>query len=109
LTLSGALGGTPRFLPLEQLTDFRSARSAADQFSAAATLYHLITGGYIYEADSYDELFRRMLTEDPVPVLRRRPDLPSGLAPVIHRALARRPEDRFPDVGTLAVALTPFA
>ena len=37
------------------------------------------------------------------------PEVPEPLAAVIHRALARRPADRFPDVHALAKALKPFA
>lgn len=44
-------------------------------------------------------------TEDPVPLRDRRPD---GLA-AVHRALAREPAARFPDVAALRAALVPFA
>jgi hypothetical protein len=44
-----------------------------------------------------------------VPIRSRRPDLPEALAEAVHRALARRPEDRFADVGELRQALLPFA
>ncbi|MFO0587835.1 MAG: hypothetical protein U0441_09865, partial [Polyangiaceae bacterium] len=38
----------------------------------------------------------------------RRPDVPEALDAVIVRCLALRPEDRYPDVGALALALAPF-
>jgi hypothetical protein len=49
-----------------------------------------------------------VLTSDPVPLQQRRPESPEGLA-AVQRALARRPEDRFPDVERLREALLPFA
>ena len=109
LTMSGSAGGTPRFMPPEQVTDFRGVRPAADQYSAAATLYHLLTGAFIFDGTGTQELFRKMLTEDPVPLRSRRPDVSPALATVVHRALARRPEERFADVATLARSLLPFA
>jgi hypothetical protein len=49
-----------------------------------------------------------VLLEDPVPLTVRRPELPEGLAETVHRALARRPEDRFSHVAAFARALGPF-
>ena len=109
LTMSGSAGGTPRFMPPEQVTDFRGVRPAADQYSAAATLYHLLTGAYIFDGTDTRELFRKMLTEEPVPLRSRRADLPPALADVVHRALARQPERRFADVAAFGRALLPFA
>ena len=109
LTMSGSAGGTPRFMPPEQVTDFRGVRPAADQYSAAATLYHLLTGAFIFDGTGTQELFRKMLTEDPVPLRSRRPDVSPALATVVHRALARRPEERFADVAAFARSLLPFA
>jgi serine/threonine-protein kinase len=49
-----------------------------------------------------------ILQDDPVPVRKRRPDLPAGLAEAVDRGLAREPGDRFPDVKALRQALLPF-
>jgi serine/threonine-protein kinase len=68
-----------------------------------------LTRKFVHEAATEAELFRRLLTEPPVPLRSRRPDVPAALEQVVHRALARRPEDRFPDVRALARALQPFA
>jgi serine/threonine-protein kinase len=109
LTLSGIAGGTPSFMPPEQITDFHSVRPAADQYSAAATLYYLVTGRHTYDGDTPSELFRKKLTEDPIPLESRRHDLPRELATAIHRALARRPNERFSNVAAFGQALRPFA
>ena len=109
LTLSGSAAGTPQFMPPEQVTDFRGAKPAADLYSAAATLYHLLTGKYIYDSERMADLFRQILLENPVPLRSRRPELPAGLEAVVHRALARLPADRYADAGAFARALQPFA
>ena len=49
LTMTGSSGGTPSFMPPEQVTDFRSVKPAADQYGAAATLYHLLTNRPLYD------------------------------------------------------------
>ena len=93
----------------EQVTDFRFVRPAADQYSAAATLYHLLTGQYVHDGKGTADLFRKILLDEPVPLRSRRPELPEGLAAVVHQALARRPEKRFADAAAFATALGPFA
>jgi hypothetical protein len=52
---------------------------------------------------------RLHLTEEPIPVEERAPALPPGLAAVIRTAMARDPDQRFPDAATLAAALRRFA
>jgi serine/threonine-protein kinase len=106
LTAEGDVGGTPSFMPPEQVTNYREARPPVDQYAAAATLYHLLTGQHAHDLSGpLPPRVRKLLEEDPVPIRSRRPDLPEGLAAVIHRAMARDPERRFPDVRALRRAL----
>jgi serine/threonine-protein kinase len=109
LTLQGEVGGTLRFMPPEQITNFRDVKPAADQYSAAATLYNLLTDRFLFDLrETGPAALAVILTEDPVPVTARRRDLPAGLVEAIHRATAREADDRFPDVRTFREALLPF-
>ncbi|HEX5272353.1 MAG TPA: FHA domain-containing serine/threonine-protein kinase, partial [Gemmataceae bacterium] len=109
LTMQGEVGGTLAFMPPEQVTNFREVRPAADQYSAAATLYNLLTGRFLYDfREPGPAALATILTEDPVPIEKRRDDLPAGLAAAVHRAVARDPADRFPDVAAFRAALMPF-
>ncbi len=109
LTMQGDVGGTLAFMPPEQITHFRLAKPPADQYSAAAMLYNLLTGQapFDFEDPSVQPL-TRILEEEPTPIRRRRPDLPEGLAAVIHRALGKDPAERFPDALSFRAALKPF-
>jgi serine/threonine-protein kinase len=110
LTVTREMGGTPAFMAPEQVLNFREAQPTADQYGAAATLYNLLTGKYVYDLPGMVlEALAVMLHDDPVPLRARRGDLPAGLADVIHRALAREPADRFPDVKAMRQALRRFA
>ena len=110
LTLTGSAGGTPPFMPPEQVLDMRGVKPPADQYSVAATLYWLLAGTHVYPpSGSVEELFGRILQTDPVPLTDHRPDLPAGLVTAIHRALARDVAARFPDCRSFAVALRSFA
>jgi serine/threonine-protein kinase len=110
LTMTGEIGGTIAFIAPEQITQYREARPPADQYAAAATLYNLLTGQYVYDLPR--ELSKQLgliLNDDPIPIRKRRADLPAALAAIIHKALARDPADRHADVKAFLAALTPFA
>ena len=103
-------GGTAPFMAPEQINDLRGTKPSADQYSAAATLYNFLTDQFIYDFPSkLHAKIMKILLEDPVPIHTRRPDLPAGLAAVIHRALARDPQARYPNVREMRRALLPFA
>jgi hypothetical protein len=109
LTITGDIQGTPAFMPPEQITRYRDVLPTSDLYSAGATLYYLLTRKYVYDFPKRVELrLLKILEEDPVPIRSRRADLPGSLADIIDRCLAREPEDRFPDAGSLREALDPF-
>jgi serine/threonine-protein kinase len=51
----------------------------------------------------------QIVTAEPVPITERKPDVPAELAAVIHKALSREPEDRYPDVLAFRRELKRFA
>lgn len=98
LTMIGDIGGSIPYMPPEQITDYRSARPAADQYAAAATLYRLLTGRYAFEfgkGPSHERL-AKILCDEPVPIHKRRPGISRSLAAAIHRAMEKDPAKRFP-------------
>jgi serine/threonine-protein kinase len=110
LTALTVLGDAAAFTPPERITAFRDCKPSADQYSSGATLYYLLASSSPYDLPKkVIKQLMMVLLEDPIPILHRRPDLPVGLAEIIHRSLARHPEDRFPDVWTMRAALTEFA
>jgi eukaryotic-like serine/threonine-protein kinase len=111
LTRTGQQMGTPVYMPREQVLDFRTVSPAGDQYSAAATLYHLLTGQLLYDGiKSLTDVFLGLLEERPaVRIEQRRPDLPSELAAAVHRALQHRPEERFSGVVEFRQVLLPFS
>ena len=110
LTFQGEVGGTPAYMAPEQVTHYRDVKPAADQYSTAATLYHLLTG--CYPLDLPKDVGKQLaviIGGDIVPIRNRKADLPAALAEALHRALAREPKDRFPDVSAFRQAILPFA
>jgi serine/threonine-protein kinase len=106
LTTDGSAGGTPMYMPPEQVTDFKRVKPAADQYSVAGTLFYLLMGRSPYEpARSVGEALQQILTDDPIPLRPDAPPLPDPFSPVLRRAMARDPADRFPDLRAMRRAL----
>lgn len=110
LTMTGDIGGSTPFMPPEQITNYRNVEPSADQYSAAATLYYLLTGAFVYELPRDVPKQPLMILQDSiVPLEKRRTDLPASLVKVIHKALSRDPSTRYPAASEFGAALRPFA
>jgi serine/threonine protein kinase len=91
-TSAGAKGYTPGYAPPEQYGNARTG-PYSDQYSLAATLFHLLTGQR--PADSVERaLGKAVLT----PMNLLRPNLPPHFMPVFERALSIKPDLRFASV-----------
>ncbi len=106
LTTDGSSGGTPAYMPPEQVTDFKRVKPTADQYAAAATLFYLLTGRGVYDpGKTVGATLGQILTADPIPLRPDAPPLTDPFGPAIRRALARDPAARFRDVRAMRRAL----
>lgn len=87
-------GGTPAYMPPEQLTDLTRAIPQSDVFSAAATFYQMLTGSLLYDFTDKEQN-EVILSGNIKPILYLRPDLPLAIANVVSRALSYNPESRY--------------
>jgi predicted Ser/Thr protein kinase len=101
VTATGTLMGTPEYMSPEQLrgeeVDFRS-----DLYSLAVVIYELFTGALPFRGDTPVATIVRQLHDVPNLDL---PKLPPELRPVLARALAKSPEDRYADAEEMRRAL----
>jgi len=109
LTGTNEVGGTTAYMPPEQVLDYRNVKPPADQYSAAASLYTLLTGNRIYDQPPVvAQQLKQILDEDPVPILERKADISPALADAIMKALSRNPADRFADVNAFRDTIQRF-
>jgi len=109
LTGTAALLGSPAYMSPEQLESTRDVDARTDVWSLGVILFELLTGAHPFVAESLPKLYSR-ITEQPAPALRSlRPDAPEALERIVARCLAKKREDRFQDIPSLAEALAPFA
>ncbi|MGE3821197.1 MAG: protein kinase [Isosphaeraceae bacterium] len=107
LTRTGSFVGTPLYASPEQIK-----RDAVDErtdvYSAAATLYFLLTGRPPFQADDAAAALAKIVSENPTPLRELRPELPPALEAAVLRGLARDRNYRFADLGRFREALLPF-
>ncbi|MBC8098273.1 MAG: protein kinase, partial [Armatimonadetes bacterium] len=98
------LAGSPGYMSPEQIT-LSPVTPRTDIYSLGVILYELFTGTHPFSNSSTTELIVHHLN-DPLPDLTlSAPEFPYALNEVIQRATAKDPDDRYPDVLTLAAAL----
>ncbi|MBC8869042.1 MAG: serine/threonine protein kinase [Planctomycetes bacterium] len=111
LTGSGQIMGTPEYMAPEQCDDSHRVDHRADIYSLGATLYKLLSGEAPFGGERYNTPAKKLValtSEAPTPIQERRDEVPPELAAVLHRMLARDPDDRYPDPAAVASALAPF-
>lgn len=108
LTQSGAFLGSPLYAAPEQIKG-RKVDERSDMYSAAATLYALLTGKAPYSGTNLGEVLSRILSEPPPRPRTLRPEIPRGLEKVLLRAMQREPGDRFDDLAAFREALHPYS
>ena len=96
LTLTGQAGGTPEFMPREQLLDFRDLGPPSDVWAVAATFYRLLTGALPRDLNPGQDPVLAVLSNPVVPIEQRDSRIPASLAALINRALAPDPAARYP-------------
>ena len=102
LTADGAVLGTPAYMAPEQAEGV--AGPSGDVYGLGAVLYHLLTGRTPFVGPPVT-LLRQLVTVDPPTPTSLRGDLCPGLETILLRALARKPEDRYPSAAAFAAAL----
>ncbi|CAL9511956.1 Serine_threonine-protein kinase PknD [Streptomyces sp. enrichment culture] len=108
LTRTGALLGTPVYMAPEQAVGGPPVGPAADLYALGAIGYELLTGQAPFRAPNAAGLLYKKLHEDPLPLQQLRPDIPPGLAVLVHRLLAKDPSGRPADAHEVFAALTPL-
>jgi serine/threonine protein kinase len=92
-TRTGQLRGKLAYMSPEQAGG-GSIDHRTDLFALGAVLWELLAGERLFTAETESETLARV-TACEVPDIRERSDVPAGVAALVTRALARKPEARF--------------
>lgn len=100
----GVVSGTPHYMSPEQVAgDKLDGRS--DIYSLGVVLYELATGTLPVGGDSSANVMANQIRQEPAPIASVAPELPTPLAKVITRALAKDPAARWSTAKEMADAL----
>jgi serine/threonine protein kinase len=108
VTTTASAFGTPLYMSPEQVRSVKNVDGRADIWSLGVVLYELITGEVPFNAPSATAILASILTETPVFVTKRCPDVPKALADAVMKALEKTPDARFHDILEFAAAIAPY-
>ncbi|MCS6977222.1 MAG: protein kinase [Gemmatales bacterium] len=94
LTRSGTFIGTPYFASPEQVRG-EPLDAQTDVYSVAATLYYLLTGRPPFAGSDPASTLAKIVSEDPVPMRKLRPDIPAALDRIVLKGLQRDRRRRY--------------
>jgi eukaryotic-like serine/threonine-protein kinase len=101
LTEVGVPYGTATYAAPEQARGDR-VDSRADIFSTGVLLYEMLTGTWPFRGKTAIDVRHAVLHEEPIPLAQARPGpLPPGLQPILDKALAKVPRDRYQKIDHL--------
>jgi tRNA A-37 threonylcarbamoyl transferase component Bud32 len=100
ITPEHAVVGTARYIAPEQV-EGHGTTPAADLYSMGVVCYKMLTGKLPFDGEHALEVLVKHVQE-PVPDLPA--DFPQPVREFVATALAKKPEDRFPDAATMAAA-----
>lgn len=105
LTIPGQVLGTMAYAAPEQIQEDLGIDARVDIYSLGIVLYELLTGRLPFEGETAFDFLMARLVEPPLPASRANPDIPSVFVPVLDKALAQSPDDRYQSMEALAQAL----
>jgi serine/threonine-protein kinase len=105
ITLSGNVVGTPEYMAPEQVRAGKHADHRIDIYSLGVVFYEMLAGRPPFVGEHFSGLMLDIMQRDPPPLASLREDVPRRLSGVIHRALARDLDKRFPDMPSFIMAV----
>jgi serine/threonine-protein kinase len=106
-TATGAVIGTPAYMPPEQARG-EPVDTRADVYSLGAMLYELLAGAPPYAGHPGEDRLALIRSGAPAPIDHLQPRAPADLVAIARRAMARNAGDRYPTAATLVDDLVRF-
>lgn len=93
-TGTGIAVGTPAYMAPEQLAADPSTDHRADLYALGVVAYETLTGAHPFAGRTAQALLTAHLTEQPIPLGDKRPELAPALSALVSQLLAKRAEER---------------
>lgn len=103
-TMTGAIVGTPHYMAPEQVQGL-AVDGRADQFSLAVIAFEMLTGEKPFTGEQLTTVVYKIVAEEPAPAHRLNSTLNQQITNVLRRALAKKPDARYPNCQKFVDAL----
>jgi serine/threonine-protein kinase len=103
-TMTGAIVGTPHYMAPEQVQGL-AVDGRADQFSLAVITFEMLTGEKPFTGEQLTTVVYKIVAEEPVLAHRLNSTLNQQITNVLRRALAKKPDARYPNCEKFVDAL----
>jgi hypothetical protein len=104
LTKQGVVAGTAAYMAPEQAFGL-PVDARTDLYSMGVTLFEMLTGDVPFDADTPVAVLVKHAYEVPPALRERNPNLEPELEEIVLKALAKDPNDRYPDAAAMVAAL----
>ena len=106
LTGAGVAIGTPAYMSPEQAMGERNLDGRSDIYSLGCVLYEMLAGQPPHSAPTPQAVLVKRFTEDPAPIQRHRPGVPTTISAALDTALQKDTDRRFRTAGEFVEALS---
>ncbi len=86
--------GSPAYMSPEQINE-QGPSVQSDIYSLGVVMYELLTGRLPFRAENAVAMINKILSEEPAPIEKLRPDLPPKLTEIVKRAMHKDPKVRY--------------
>ena len=94
-TQTGALLGTPLYMSPEQSRGVSTLDNRSDIYSVGVMLYRALSGQHCFEAENLPQLLFKTALEEPIPLLPHVDAVDQSFVPIVEKAMAKAPGDRY--------------
>jgi predicted Ser/Thr protein kinase len=103
LSVSGAVMGTPAYMPPEQAQgQLDQVDAQSDVYSLGATMYAVVCKKQPFSGQTPMEVLMKVCREEPIAPRKQNPELPEEVERIVLKAMAKEKADRYASSGALA-------
>src|SRR6185295_6588718 len=103
ISVSGAVMGTPAYMPPEQAQgQLDQIDAQSDVYSLGATMYAVFCKKQPFQGQNPMEILMKVCKEDPISMRTHNPEIPEGVEKIVLKAMAKEKSERYASAQVLA-------